>query len=88
MSPHTAAGPDAGMAPRPPIVQSALVNRSFAKAYFPGSSPIGHRLVNVGDGPGALISGIVADTREQGLNAPPGPAVYLCFSAPGPTPFS
>jgi putative ABC transport system permease protein len=74
-------------APRPPMVQAALVNRSFANVYFSGSSPIGHRLVDAGGGPGALISGIVADTREQGLNAPPGPTVYWCFSAPGPTPF-
>ena len=85
---QTAAGAaEAGTAPRPPRVQAALVNRTFASAYFPGSSPIGHRLIDVAGGAGALISGIVADTREQGLNAAPAPTVYWCFSAPGPAPF-
>jgi len=84
---QTMSGLEAVTAPRPPMVQSALVSRSFANAYFPGLSPIGHRLVDAGGGPGALITGIVADTREQGLNVAPGPTVYWCFSAPGPTPF-
>jgi predicted permease len=78
---------EAGTAPRPPVVQTALVNRSFANAYFRESSPIGHRLAMTSTGAGARISGIVADAREQGLNVAPGPTVYWCFSAPGPSPF-
>jgi len=84
---ETDSGLNTVSAPRPPIVAAAVVNRRFADAYFPGSSPIGHRLIDAGGGPGTLISGIVADSREQGLNADPGPTVYWCFSAPGPTPF-
>jgi putative ABC transport system permease protein len=66
-----------------------LVNRSFADAYFPGSSPIGHRLTaNLGGqiSPTLTIQGIVANAREQGLHRAPGPTVYWC-SAFDPTPF-
>ena len=31
--------------------------------------------------------GVVGDAREQGIDRVPVPVVYLCLSAPGPTPF-
>jgi putative ABC transport system permease protein len=68
--------------------RTALVNRSFANTYFAGESPIGHHLATAVGGPtAAAIVGIVADAREQGLHRAPGPTVYWCFSAPGPSPF-
>jgi putative ABC transport system permease protein len=68
--------------------RTALVNRSFVNTYFAGESPIGHHLATAVGGPNAAaIVGIVADAREQGLHRAPGPTVYWCFSAPGPSPF-
>src|SRR5207247_10580401 len=34
----------------------------------------------------ARIVGIVGDARERGINSDAPPTVYLCFSAPNPTP--
>ena len=68
--------------------RTALVNRSFANTYFAGNPLIGHHLATAVGGPtAAAIVGIVADAREQGLHRAPGPTVYWCFSAPGPSPF-
>jgi putative ABC transport system permease protein len=66
-----------------------LVNRSFANAYLGGSDGIGRhlRMVSSTFVPPAEIRGIVADSREQGLNREPGPTVYWCVSAPVPSPF-
>jgi len=33
-----------------------------------------------------MVRGIVGDAREEGLNEPPVPTVYLCLSAPNPFP--
>jgi putative ABC transport system permease protein len=67
----------------------ALVNRSFANTYLPGSSAIGHHLDPMGNYfvPSAEIRGIVGDAREEGLNREPSPTVYWCISAPTPDPF-
>lgn len=56
----------------------AVVNRSFARTYFPGRSPIGLRLA--GDTPERIV-GIVGDARELGLHRAPIPTVYPCFNA-------
>jgi putative ABC transport system permease protein len=37
--------------------------------------------------PTAIIRGIAADAREDGLNNAPSPTVYPCFSAPTPSPW-
>ena len=66
-----------------------VVNRSFAEKYFPDAPAIGHHLESVPANsltkPGE-IRGIVSDAREQGLDTPPQPTVYWCFSAPTPDP--
>jgi ABC-type lipoprotein release transport system permease subunit len=56
------------------------VNRSFADAYFPGSSAIGHRLqaLNLGYSGPAEVVGISGDARETGLDHLPVPTVYWC----------
>jgi putative ABC transport system permease protein len=61
----------------PPTI---VVNRSFANAYFAGSSPIGHHIqaVNLGYSGAAEIRGISTDARETGLDSAPVPTAYWC----------
>ena len=65
-----------------------MVNRSFANAYFAGSSAIGHHLAEPAQQflPAGEVRGIVGDAREEGLNHAPQPTVYWCLSAPMPDP--
>jgi putative ABC transport system permease protein len=63
------------------------VNRSFVRQYFSTMPALGHHLVFGANTPFPLtgeIRGIVADAREQGLNAEPMPTVYWCVSAANP----
>lgn len=66
---------------------TALVNRAFANAYFPGSTPIGRHFSQPGNlyVPPSVVQGIVADTRETGMDRAPGPVIYWCahFLQPG-----
>jgi predicted permease len=64
-----------------------VVNRSFARQYFSTTPALGHHLVFGANSPFSVtgqIRGIVADAREQGLNAEPMPTVYWCLSAANP----
>jgi putative ABC transport system permease protein len=63
----------------------ALVNRSFANTYFPGTDAIGHnlRFPNPQARP-IKIDGIVADARETGLNKAPVPVLYPCGATAQP----
>jgi len=66
-----------------------VVNRSFTRRYFSTMPPLGHHLVFGANTPFSVtgeIRGIVADAREQGLNAEPMPTAYWCVSAPMPDP--
>lgn len=68
---------------------TALVNRSFANAYFDGGSAIGNHLdlaTNRYHTPAARIVGVAGDARENGLNREPVPTIYWCISAPNPFP--
>jgi putative ABC transport system permease protein len=73
----------------PLVVQSAVVNRTFARTYFGDVSPIGYHLKLSGFGTPdpVVIEGVVGDAREQGLDRMPSPTVYWCLAAPGPSPF-
>jgi putative ABC transport system permease protein len=67
--------------------KGALVNQSFASAYYGGTSPIGHHLVadpNPLGFPPALVQGLVGDARETGLDRDPTPTVYWCATPPDP----
>jgi predicted permease len=64
-----------------------LVNRIFVNTYMAGLPAIGRHLQGQGNAPAGRIRGIVGDTRERGLQWEPGPTVYMCSSAPGPSPF-
>jgi ABC-type antimicrobial peptide transport system permease subunit len=56
-----------------------VVNESFARRFLPGKVPVGE-MVQVGLMGRAVerrIIGVVADTRDVQLDAPPGPAVFI-----------
>jgi len=55
----------------------AIVNETLAKQYWPGVSPLGHRLRFGGNAwPWRTVVGIVADTPDMGIEAPPKAALY------------
>ncbi len=65
---------------------AAIVNRSFADAYFGGAAALGHHITQPGNvyvSP-TEIRGIVADTRDNGLDREPVPTVYWCYGANQP----
>lgn len=72
----------------------ALVNRSFARAFLSGRSPLGRTLVvsNVSlqrtptgdrlvDRPyPVVVVGVVGDARQLALDVPPGPAILMPYA--------
>ncbi|MDR3702216.1 MAG: ABC transporter permease [Candidatus Sulfopaludibacter sp.] len=66
-----------------------MVNRSFADAYMPGTSAVGRHLTQPFDAylKPALVSGIVGDAREMGMDQAPGPVVYWCWPTAQPGQF-
>jgi putative ABC transport system permease protein len=59
----------------------ALVNRRFADLYGKGRNMVGRRLRGFEDpkGPPSEIVGVVGDMREDTLNVPAVPYVYVCI---------
>jgi putative ABC transport system permease protein len=55
----------------PPVV---LINESLARRYFEGEDPLGKRFHRMGE-----IVGVVADVRQEGLDAEPEPELYLHY---------
>ena len=61
-----------------------IINESMAKEYWPKGNPVGEHLV-IGRGgmrefaaePDRLIVGVVADSRDNGLNQDPGPKMFV-----------
>jgi putative ABC transport system permease protein len=56
----------------------AIVNREFARRWFPQAEPVGKQ-ITLGSSrrTGDEIVGVVGDLRDAGLDAPPRPEVYL-----------
>jgi predicted permease len=55
-----------------------VVNQTFAQRYFPGESPLGKRVDFRWDTHGMQeIVGVVGDVREQALQQPAAPAIYI-----------
>ncbi|HVO12391.1 MAG TPA: ABC transporter permease [Vicinamibacteria bacterium] len=58
----------------------AVINESLARARWPGQDPVG-QTIEFGNMDGDLrlitIVGVVGDTRDDGLEAPPSPTVYV-----------
>ena len=72
---------DGDRADTPPVV---IVNRSFARAYLNGETPVGHRLGLdswrlLGDGRAEIV-GVAEDVRHDGLLADVEPLVYVPFA--------
>jgi predicted permease len=62
----------------------ALVNRAFAKAYFPDKAAVGGRLSRIGPGgPWIEIVGVVADLKDEGPDVPSPPAIYVPYLQKG-----
>ena len=58
-----------------------VINDTFARKYWPGSSPLGSRM-RIGDpnGPHYTVVGVVRDVHERGYAPAMKPGVYLPFS--------
>lgn len=54
----------------------AVVNRTLADRYFAGESPIGKQVDGLGV-PWKTVVGVVSDTRNDGLQSPTRPEIYL-----------
>jgi ABC-type antimicrobial peptide transport system permease subunit len=65
-----------------------MVNRAFADRYLAGRPSVaGLHIATPNPAPPGRIAGLVGDVRERGLDHVPGPTVYFCSSAQGPTPY-
>ena len=62
-----------------------VIARAVARRYWGDSSAVGRRLQFAPNGPRFTVVGVVADTRDTRLDAPPDETLYLPFVvAPGP----
>ena len=74
-----------GRALAPPDRESpvAVVNQTLARAFWPGESPLGKRILMGAPRPGAgwmTIVGVAADIHSGPLSAAPPPQIYLPFA--------
>ena len=78
---------DADDASKPPVV---IINEAFARQYFPSGDPIGQQLLYASSSSQAPmeIVGIVADVKENALDAPTPPTMYVAFAQDPTTGFS
>jgi putative ABC transport system permease protein len=73
---------DAAAAPDAPL--TAVVNRSLARTFFPGESPIGKRVKLRGGTSEAEIVGVVDDVKQQALEQGIEPMIFLSLRQVGP----
>lgn len=70
-----------------PKITEMVVNRAFADSYFGGSAVVGRHLGRPGNPyfPAALVTGVVGDAHERGMDHASAPAAYWCntFMQPG-----
>ena len=65
---------------RDPAPAVAIVNTTFARTYFEGQDPIGHRIRFGESGEDWIeIVGVAGDSRNVGLKDPPTPLLYLPY---------
>lgn len=57
----------------------ALINDSFAQAYFPEGDALGQRIRFIGDSTWRTIVGVVGDLRSEGLDRVEGAAAYYNY---------
>lgn len=60
----------------------AVINESAAQAYFPGESAIGKQILGGRAGEWKTVVGVVADTKNQGLNRPATPEALVNDTGP------
>jgi predicted permease len=58
---------------------SIVVNEAFARAIFPGESPLGHRVLSQDDSEQWTITGVVSNIRGGDLGSEPEPLIYRCI---------
>ena len=60
----------------------AIINQSLAREKWPGQNPLGHN-IEFGNMDGDLrpltIAGVVGDVREDSVETPPGPTIYVNY---------
>jgi predicted permease len=54
-----------------------IINEALARRYFPGEDPIGHQIGGRSNGGWKTVVGVVADSKNDGLNQPPTPQMLL-----------
>src|SRR5262245_14016844 len=57
-----------------------IINETMARSFFPNQDPVGKRVyIHLGSGapPAFMIIGVVADTKDLGLEAPVEPTIYF-----------
>ncbi len=59
----------------PNSLRVAVINQTMARVFWPRSSALGGRF-RFDEGPWLTVVGVVADTRQWGLERPPRPEVY------------
>ncbi|AHG90072.1 permease [Gemmatirosa kalamazoonensis] len=68
---------------RPGAEHVALVNQAMARKYWPGASPLGHRIRFPGmdrhPNLWLTIVGVVGDVRSESLDEPPVPTAYVYY---------
>src|SRR5262249_34528555 len=73
----------------PDAPRSAIVSQEVVRRYFVGEDPIGKRIKwDWGGGtpeqqPWMNVVGVVGDVREDGMDRPPQPYIYLCEEQSG-----
>ncbi len=73
---------------QPDALQTCIVNQALARKFFPGEDAIGHRIKTGYDSlnaPFMTIVGVVGDVRQDSLDQPPFPYIYMPYMQhPGP----
>ena len=81
-------GRDFASTDRDTAAKVLIVNQTLANRYFPNEDPIGKRIALTGEilkvspwnGDWRTIVGVVGDTRDGGLDAPPRPVAFMPFA--------
>jgi putative ABC transport system permease protein len=55
----------------------AIINETLARQYFPGEDPIGRQIDGRANGGWKTVVGVVADSKNRGLNQTPVPQMFL-----------
>lgn len=61
----------------------AVINEAAVRRYFPGENPVGKQIFGTGGQQWKTVVGVIADTKNLGLNLPPSPEALLNDSTPG-----